>query len=206
MLYLFWVWNRTWYVFWLLFRIVLCSAISFKSSRRGLSFDVAEHTSIMKNKKDMRIFVILQDRSMFSHIIRKVSARAFYWCGWTYAEKYYQNTYFPRFSFVPATGLAFPITGLLPVYRFSAIVLERPLGCKLCQYPRIGVEPWCLVRLGGEGCLVARQRITSRAQAGAALRGRPASNQFDVNLGGGRRAAIQQPRPNNRAQPEHYSP
>ena len=30
-----------------------------------------------------RILVIFQHRPMFSHIIQKVSARAFHWCGWT---------------------------------------------------------------------------------------------------------------------------
>jgi len=40
--------KREWYVFWLFFRIGLCSAISFKRSRRELSIDGAEHTSIMK--------------------------------------------------------------------------------------------------------------------------------------------------------------
>jgi len=37
------------YVFWLFFKIGLCSAISFKRSRRELSIDVAEHRSTLKN-------------------------------------------------------------------------------------------------------------------------------------------------------------
>jgi len=36
-------------VFWLLFKIDLCSAISFESSRRELSIDVAEHGCILLN-------------------------------------------------------------------------------------------------------------------------------------------------------------
>jgi len=37
---------------------------------------VAEHRSILKNKRVVRILVIFEDRPMFSHIIQKVSARA----------------------------------------------------------------------------------------------------------------------------------
>jgi len=29
---------------------------------------------------------IFQDRLMLSHIFQKFSAKAFYWCGWTYAD------------------------------------------------------------------------------------------------------------------------
>jgi len=54
-------------VFWLFFKIDLCSAISFERSRRELSSDVAEHSFMLKN---------------------------------------YQNTHYPRFSFVPKTGTA----------------------------------------------------------------------------------------------------
>jgi len=38
-----------WYVFLLFFKIGLCSAISFKRSRRELSIDVAEHRFMSKN-------------------------------------------------------------------------------------------------------------------------------------------------------------
>jgi len=62
-----------WKVFF--FKIGLCSAISFKTSRRELSIDVAEHRSIMKSKGMVSILVIFQDRTMFSHIIQKVSVR-----------------------------------------------------------------------------------------------------------------------------------
>jgi len=75
--------NKTRVVFWLLFKIGLCSAISFKRSRRELSIDVAEHRPILKNKGAVRILVIFQYRPMFCHIIQKVSARGFHWCGWT---------------------------------------------------------------------------------------------------------------------------
>jgi len=61
-----------------IFKINLCSAISFKRPRRKLSIDVAEHGSILKNKGVMRILVIFQDTTMFSHIIQKVSVRAFH--------------------------------------------------------------------------------------------------------------------------------
>jgi len=43
-------------VFWVFFKVGLCSAVSFKRSRRVLSIDVAEHRSILKNKGKMRIF------------------------------------------------------------------------------------------------------------------------------------------------------
>jgi len=62
-------------VFWLFFKIDLCSATSFQRSRRELSIDVAEHRSIVKNKGALRVLVIFQDRPVFSHIIQKVSAR-----------------------------------------------------------------------------------------------------------------------------------
>jgi len=54
------------------------SAISFKRARRELSIDVTEHGSILKGNGVMCILVIFQDRPMFSHIIEKVSARAFH--------------------------------------------------------------------------------------------------------------------------------
>jgi len=38
-----------WYVFWLFFKIALCSAILFKRFRRELSIDVAQHWSMSKN-------------------------------------------------------------------------------------------------------------------------------------------------------------
>jgi len=56
------------------FKIDLCSAISFKSSRRELSIDVADHRATLKNN---------------------------------------HNTYYPRFSFTPKPGAAFPKTGVL---------------------------------------------------------------------------------------------
>jgi len=61
-----------------IFKIDLCSATSFKRPRQELSIDVAELRSILKNKGVVRILVIFQDRSMFSHIFQKVSARAFH--------------------------------------------------------------------------------------------------------------------------------
>ena len=66
--------KRGWHVVWLFFKKGLCSAISFKRSRRELPIDVDEHGSILKN---------------------------------------HQNTYYPRFSVTPKTGIAFPKTGVL---------------------------------------------------------------------------------------------
>jgi len=60
------------------FKIDLCSAISFKRSRRELSIDVAENMFILKDKGVERILVIFQDRPMFSNIIKKAPARAFH--------------------------------------------------------------------------------------------------------------------------------
>jgi len=58
------------------------------------------------------ILVIFQDRPMFSHIIQKVSARAFHWCGWTYVYVVKLPRYaLPPFKFIPKTGIAFPKTG-----------------------------------------------------------------------------------------------
>jgi len=99
-------------VVWLFFKTDLCLATYFKRSRRELSIDVAEHRSTLKSKREMRILVIFQDRPMISHIIQKVSARTFDWCSWT-CWKFYQNTHYPRFSFIPNTDIAFPKTGVL---------------------------------------------------------------------------------------------
>jgi len=63
--------KRGWNVFWLFFMIGICSAISFKRSRRELPIDVAEHRSTLKNNQIM---------------------------------------HYPRFSFIPKTGIAFPKT------------------------------------------------------------------------------------------------
>jgi len=45
-------------VFWLFFKIDLCSATLYKSSRRELSIDVAEHRSILNSKGVVRILII----------------------------------------------------------------------------------------------------------------------------------------------------
>jgi len=66
--------KRVWYVFWLFFRIGLCSAISFIRSRRELSIDVAEHRSTLK---------------------------------------IYQNTHYPRFSFIPKSDIPIPNGGFV---------------------------------------------------------------------------------------------
>ena len=43
--------KRGLYVLWSFFKIALCSAISFKRSRRELSIDVAEHRSTLRNNQ-----------------------------------------------------------------------------------------------------------------------------------------------------------
>ena len=49
-----------------IFKIDLCSPISFQRSRRELSIDVAVQRSILKNKVEERSLVIFQDRPMFT--------------------------------------------------------------------------------------------------------------------------------------------
>ena len=63
------------------FHDTLCSATSFKRSRRERTIVVAEHRSMLKINGLMCIFVTFQERLMFSHIIQRVSARAFHRCG-----------------------------------------------------------------------------------------------------------------------------
>jgi len=41
------------YVFWIFFKIDLCSATSFERSRRELSIDVAEHRSMLRSYQNM---------------------------------------------------------------------------------------------------------------------------------------------------------
>ena len=79
---------------------------------------MAEHRSILKNNRVERILVIFEDRPMFRHIIQKVSARAFI----DVAEhrsilKKIPYTHYPRLSFRPKTGIAFPKTGFLFLMR-----------------------------------------------------------------------------------------
>jgi len=45
-----------WNLFWLYFKIGLCSAISFKRFRRELSIDEAEHCFLSKNKGVLHFF------------------------------------------------------------------------------------------------------------------------------------------------------
>jgi len=59
-------------VFWLFCKIGLYSAISFKTSRRERSIDVAEHSSILKSKGVMRILVIFQDRSVQPYLSKRL--------------------------------------------------------------------------------------------------------------------------------------
>ena len=48
-----------------------------ESSRRDLSNDMAEHSSILKNSQNAHFSLIFQDKPMFSHINGKLSPRAF---------------------------------------------------------------------------------------------------------------------------------
>jgi len=49
--------------------------------------------------------------------IQRVSARPFYWCGWTKVYwKITENTHYPRFSFILKIGIAFPKTGVCFYY------------------------------------------------------------------------------------------
>jgi len=44
--------KRGWYVIWLFFKIDLCSAMSYRRSRRELFIDVPEHRSMLKNHEN----------------------------------------------------------------------------------------------------------------------------------------------------------
>ena len=121
-------------VFWTFFKITLYSAVSFERPRRELSIDVAEHRSILKNKEIMRILNIFQDSPMFGHIIRKVSARAFHWCGWTHRSllKNDQNTDYPRFSFTPKISLKQVFPFYCAWLLFPTMIRDTfPLGSRL---------------------------------------------------------------------------
>jgi len=65
---------------WLFSKVGLCSAISFKRSRRELSIDVAEHRSMLK---------------------------------------IYQNTHYPRFSFIPKTGICFHCEAVFVNFQYN---------------------------------------------------------------------------------------
>jgi len=80
---LFWRENKTGAVrILIIFQDKLCLTISFERFRRELySINVAELMSISKNRGVKRISVIFQDIPMLSHIIQRISARAFHGCG-----------------------------------------------------------------------------------------------------------------------------
>jgi len=101
--------KRGWYVFWLFFKIDLCSVKPMESSRRDLSNDMAEHMPILKTNQNTYLSFIFQDRPMFS-LINGSSRRDL---SSDMAEhrpilKNNQNTYYPGFSFTPKTGRASP--------------------------------------------------------------------------------------------------
>ena len=99
------------FVVWLFFRLGLCSAISFKRSRLGLFTKVAEHRSFWKNKGLISILAIFQGsaisfkRSQRELLIDEAEHRSML--------KNNQNTLYPRLSFIPKAGIAFPKTGFL---------------------------------------------------------------------------------------------
>ena len=100
-------------IFWLFFKIGLLSAISLKRSRRELSIDVAEHRSLpLKIREECVLWlffkIVLCSAISFKRSRRELSIDV--------AEhrsmlETYQNTLYPRFSFTPKTGKAFPKTG-----------------------------------------------------------------------------------------------
>jgi len=102
---------RGWYVFWIFFKITLRSALKLKWSRRELSIDVAEHISILENKGVVRILLATQSRAIsFKRSRRELSTNvAEHRC----ALKNYLNTPYPRFSFIPKTGIESPKMGIL---------------------------------------------------------------------------------------------
>jgi len=69
--------KRGLYVFWLFFKIDLCSATSMESSPRDLSNDVAERGSILNNNQNTHYSLIFLGRPMLSYINRKFSSRPF---------------------------------------------------------------------------------------------------------------------------------
>jgi len=106
--------KRGYYVFWLFFKIEVCSAPSFKRSRRKLSIDVAEHRSILK-KKVKCVFWSFFKIGLCSATSMESFRRDPLNDGAEHRPilKNYQNTYYPRFSFLPKTGEAFLKTGAL---------------------------------------------------------------------------------------------
>jgi len=66
----------------LLFETKICSATSMECFCRDLLNDMADHGLSLKNNQNTHYSLIFRDEIMFSHIIQKVSARAFHWCGW----------------------------------------------------------------------------------------------------------------------------
>ena len=83
-----------------------------KRSHRDLLNDMAEHRPILKNNQTMHYSLIFQDRAMFSHTNGKLSPRPNDWAEHRPILKNQLNTYYPRFSFIPKTGIAFPKTGV----------------------------------------------------------------------------------------------
>jgi len=92
---------------WLFFKIDLCSAISFRRSRRELSIDVAEHRSILKNKGVTRI----------GYFSRKA-----------YVQPYHSIGLGESFPLMRLNiGLSWKITEV----RTNPVLLSHPNGCEI---------------------------------------------------------------------------
>jgi len=63
--------NRGKYVVWYFFKIDLCSAISFRRSRREHSFDVTEHRSILNITK-IRTITPKRVENSLNHVFRNI--------------------------------------------------------------------------------------------------------------------------------------
>jgi len=96
-------------LFWLFFKIDLCSASSSKRSRQELSIDTAEHMSILKNYQNTHYSLIFKvnlcsatsmessRRDLLNDLAEHRSVL-----------RYNHKTYYPRISFTPKTGIELP--------------------------------------------------------------------------------------------------
>jgi len=84
------------------------------SSLRDFLNDMAEHGSILKNIKNMHYFLFFPKTELCSAISMKRYRRNLFNGIAQHRPilKNNQNTY-PRFGFIPKTGIAFPKTGVL---------------------------------------------------------------------------------------------
>jgi len=109
---------RIWVYF---FKIHRCSAISFKRSRRELSIDVAEHRSILKNIKAVRIFFSKVD--LCSECNSKGLSEKFSLI--SLLMDLSSKMLFPHSNFIPKTGIGLPKTGVT----FYCVAMLIFAGC-----------------------------------------------------------------------------